>query len=136
MNEHLSRRRFLAAAASLGAGLVLGPRSAVADLPHSQPAPRPDRPPKKLAVVTTAYYYLSHAYHVGGRFLHGYLRDGRMHYPDFGIAGMYVEQQKDGDLSGELSRKHGFALYPDVAGALTLGGDRLAVDGVLLIGEH
>jgi hypothetical protein len=27
-------------------------------------------------------------------------------------------------------------LYPDVAGALTLGGDRLAVDGVLLIGEH
>src|SRR5207248_2613963 len=36
----------------------------------------------------------------------------------------------------EWSKKHGFPLYPDVAGALTLGGDRLAVDGVLLIGEH
>ena len=43
---------------------------------------------------------------------------------------------RPGDLSRELSRKHGFPLYPDIAGALTLGGDKLAVDGVLLIGEH
>src|SRR6266849_3267805 len=59
-----------------------------------------------------------------------------MHYPDYAIAGMYVEQKKEGDLSVELARKHGFTLYRDVAGALTLGGDKLAVDGVLLIGEH
>ncbi|HZT80036.1 MAG TPA: twin-arginine translocation signal domain-containing protein, partial [Gemmataceae bacterium] len=124
----LSRRRFLGAAAAAA--------FAAADFPRSQPPPREDRPRKKLAVVTTAYYYLSHAYHIGGRFLHGYLRDGRMHYPDFAVAGMYVAQQKDGDLSRELSKKHGFPLYPDPAGALTLGGDRLAVDGVLLIGEH
>jgi hypothetical protein len=127
-----SRREFLYAAA----GAVFAPHAAAAGRPHSQPAPRPDRPAKKLAVVTTAYHYLSHAYHVCGRFLYGYLRDGKMHYPDFGIAGMHVEQQKDDDLSRELSKKHGFALYPDVAGALTLGTDKLAVDGVLLIGEH
>jgi hypothetical protein len=59
-----------------------------------------------------------------------------MHYPDFGIAGMYVEQVKANDLSRPLARKHGFTLSADVAGALTLGSDRLAVDGVLLIGEH
>jgi hypothetical protein len=127
---------FLHGVAGLAAGLSLSAAGRAADRPRSQPPPRPDRPPKKLAVVTTAYHYLSHAYHVCGRFLHGYLRDGRMHYPDFGIAGMHVEQLGDNDLSRELSRKHGFALYPDVAGALTLGGDRLAVDGVLLIGEH
>ena len=46
-------------------------------------------------------YYLSHAYHICGRFLNGYLRNGRMYYPDFGIAGMYVEQTKEGDLSRE-----------------------------------
>ncbi len=86
--------------------------------------------------MTTAYYYLSHAYHICGRFLNGYLRDGKMHYPDFGIAGMYVEQTAAGDLSKENARKNGFAIYPDIAGALTLGGDQLAVDGVLLIGEH
>src|SRR6516225_12296093 len=99
----LSRRAFLHAAA----GTVLAPNLLAADLPRSQPPPRPDRPTKKLAVVTTAYYYLSHAYHVCGRFLYGYLRDGKMHYPDFGIAGMHVEQQKDDDLSRELSKKHG-----------------------------
>jgi hypothetical protein len=131
----LSRRDFLHAA-GLTVGAALGNSLLAADLPRSQPPPRPDRPAKKLAVVTTAYHYLSHAYHVCGRFLNGYLRDGRMHYPDFGIAGMHVEQQRDNDLNRELARKHGFTLYPDVAGALTLGGDKLAVDGVLLIGEH
>ena len=128
----LSRRGFLGAAA----GLCLAGRLPAEDRPRCEPPPRPDKAPKKLAVVTTAYYYLSHAYHVCGRFLNGYLRDGKMHYPDFGIAGMYVEQQGPNDLSKEHSRKHGFPLYPDVAAALTLGGDKLAVDGVLLIGEH
>src|SRR5438874_4928513 len=121
-----TRRDFHTAAAGLAAGGLFGSPLPAADFPRGQPPPRPDKPRKKLAVVTTTYYYLSHAYHIGGRFLNGYLREGRMHYPDFGIAGMYVEQQKDGDLSKELSRKHGFPLYPDVAGALTLGGDTLA----------
>lgn len=108
----------------------------MADYPRSQPPPRPEKPRKKLAVVTTAYHYLSHAYHICGRFLYGYLREGRYHYPDYTIAGMHVEQHKGDDLSRELAKKHGFILSPDVAGALTLGGDRLGVDGVLLIGEH
>lgn len=105
--------------------------------PRAQPPARPDKPRRRLAVVTTAYYYLSHAYHICGRFLHGYLRNGRFHHPDWSIAGMYVDQPKHpGDLSRELSKQHDFTLYGDVAGALTLGGDKLAVDGVLLIAEH
>jgi hypothetical protein len=108
----------------------------VAELPRSQPPARANKPSRNLAVITTAYHYLSHAYHICGRFLYGYLREGRMHYPDFGIAGMYVEQQRAGDLSQELARRHGFPLYPNISTALTLGGKRLAVDGVLLIGEH
>src|SRR4051794_25778161 len=109
-----SRRDFLAVAGGLAAGGLFGNALLAADFPHSQPPPRPDPPRKKLAVVTTAYYYLSHAYHVCGRFLNGYLRDGKMHYPEFGIAAVYVEQTKENDLSRELSRKHGFTLYPEV----------------------
>jgi hypothetical protein len=86
--------------------------------------------------VTTAYFYLSHAYHICGRFLNGYLRGGQMHYPDFGIAGVSVEQTRTNDLSHEMARRHHFTVYPSVEAALMLGGDRLAVDGVLLIGEH
>jgi hypothetical protein len=128
-----TRRGFLstAGAVALGAGLP-----AFADSPRVTPPPRPKPPTKKLAVVTTAYLYLSHAYHICGRFFNGYLRDGKYHYPDFGIAGMYVEQKKANDLSRELAKKHGVAVFDDPAGALTLGGDALAVDGVLLIAEH
>jgi len=131
----LSRRDFLHAAGLASAGLLTGTARA-ADFPRSRPPARTTPARKKLAVVTTAYYYLSHAYHVCGRFLHGYLRDGKMHYPDFAIAGMHVAQTPKNDLSGELSRKFGFCLLPDISSCLTLGGNHLAVDGVLLIGEH
>src|SRR5207253_10729875 len=35
-----------------------------------------------------------------------------------------------------LAKEYKFGLFDSVAGALTLGGERLAVDAVLLIGEH
>src|SRR5262249_38680629 len=44
--------------------------------------------------------------------------------------------QRDGDLSRGLAARHGFKVAADPESALTLGTDRLAVDGVLLIGEH
>ena len=137
----MSRRGFLQT--STAAGFTSGFTAAGEPTPRERPGPRAQppartgKPRRRLAVVATAYNYLSHAYHICGRFLHGYLRDGRMHYPDWTIAGMYVDQPKRaGDLSRELSKQHGFTLYETVAGALTLGGDRLAIDGVLLIGEH
>jgi hypothetical protein len=128
-----SRREFVSAAAVLA---VMPAMLNAADQPRSRPAPHSDKPRKKLAVVATAYHYLSHAYHICGRFLHGYMHHGVMHYPEFAIAGMYVEQTRENDLSRELARKFGFKLASTPADALTLGGDTLAVDGVILIGEH
>jgi len=139
MTDDLSRRGFLAtSAAGLTAASGRGgdEAPAVRPGPRSQPPRRPNQPRRRLAVITTTYYYLSHAYHICGRFLYGYLRNGRYHWPDWSIAGMYCEQQRQGDLSREIAQEHGFTIYRDVAGALTLGGDKLAVDGVLLIGEH
>src|SRR2546421_5391094 len=128
-NKQATRRHFLGAMAS-GAGLLMDQQLMASDLLRCQPPRPPNASRRKIAVVTTAYHYLSHAYHICGRFLHGYLRDGTMHYPDFAIAGMYVEQPKHpGDLSRDLARDFGFTLHDTVAGALTLGGQRLAVDG-------
>src|SRR5687768_16007460 len=100
MAPSLSRRELLGSAAVALVGSV---RS---EQPRLIPPKRPRPPAKKVAVVASTYYYLSHAYHICGRLLDGYLRDGKMHYPDFGIAGMYVEQKKEGDLSRELCKKH------------------------------
>jgi hypothetical protein len=132
--SEVSRRGFLQASAlAVGASPF---RNALGAQDSEPKKKNEESTRKKLAVVTTAYYYLSHAYHVCGRFLYGYLQKGELHKPAFDIAGMYVEQTKENDLSRELSKKHGFQTYGDIASALTLGGDKLAVDGVILIGEH
>jgi hypothetical protein len=49
---------------------------------------------------------------------------------------MYVDQAPEKDMSRGLAKKHGFTIYRTIADVLTLGGDKLAVDGVLCIGEH
>lgn len=135
----LSRRTFLQAgvAGVAAAPSVSGEETSQRPGVRAVPPARKDKPRRRLAVVTTAYHYLSHAYHICGRFLDGYLRGRAYHYPDWAVAGMFVDQpNRQDDLSRALAKEHGFTVYKDVAAALTLGGDKLAVDGVLLIGEH
>jgi hypothetical protein len=89
-----------------------------------------------IAVIATVYRPLSDAYHLVGRFLHGYTRDGRHHVPKQYVASLYVDQTPDNDLSREISKDHGIRSARTIADALTLETDGLAVEGVLLIGEH
>ncbi len=50
---------------------------------------------------------------------------------------MYVDQFPEEDLSRErAARFDNLTIYPSIAKALCMGGDKLAVDGVLIIGEH
>jgi hypothetical protein len=95
-----------------------------------------DQKPLRIAVVATIYRYLSHAQHFCDRFLTGYPHAGRWHRPNIEIAALYVDQRPLGDQSVDRAREFGFNVYPTVAEALRCGGDSLAVDGVLIIGEH
>jgi len=49
---------------------------------------------------------------------------------------MYTDQVPENDMSRAMAKKHDVPIYPTVREALTLGGASLAVDGVVLIGEH
>ncbi|MFN4259005.1 MAG: hypothetical protein ACK4RK_06880, partial [Gemmataceae bacterium] len=91
---------------------------------------------KPLAVVTTVYRPMSHAYHIAGRFIHGYTKAGAFHVPEHYVRTMYVDQVPENDLSREVCREYDIRRCKTIAEALTDGGDQLAVDGVLLIGEH
>ncbi len=91
---------------------------------------------KRLAIVTTEWRYHSHAWHMGERFLVGYPIDGRWHRPPLDVVSAYVDQQPEDDLSRSRSKEFGFPIYPSIGEALRCGGDRLAVDAVLVIGEH
>ncbi len=96
----------------------------------------PQARPKRIAIVTTIYRYLSHAQHMGDRFLVGYPHEGAWHVPDLKVVSLYVDQKPEGDLSGARAREFGFQVYPTIAETLRCGGKELAVDAVLIIGEH
>jgi len=91
---------------------------------------------KQIAVITTVYRYLSHAQHMADRFLVGYPHNGEWHRPDMKVVSLYVDQNPPGDQSAQRAQEFGFRVYPTIAEALRCGGDRLAVDAVLIIGEH
>src|SRR5262245_31609150 len=90
---------------------------------------------KRLAAIHTVYHLRSHAYHITGRFIHGYPIGGIHHQPDFKLVRMYNDQYNDNDLSRGLAPKFGFELPKTVAEALG-GAGGLDVDAVLLVGEH
>jgi hypothetical protein len=140
-NLRCSRRKFFAQAAALTlAGGLHGPGTAKETAPAGAIHTRPARPStegrKPIAVVATVYRPLAHAYHIAGRFLHGYAHDGQLHLPRHYVRSLYVDQAPENDMSRDLAREFDFQATREVADALTLGTGKLAVDGVLLIGEH
>jgi hypothetical protein len=97
---------------------------------------QPPRRPK-LAAICTTYFKYSHAQHIVDRFLEGYGWNGTHHHPEMDLVSIYIDQIRDDDVSKtRLQEFPAMKLYPSIAEALTLGGSRLAVDGVLLVGEH
>lgn len=92
--------------------------------------------PIKIAAITTEYRRFSHADVIITKFLKGFPTDGGLLPARVQIASLYVDQFPANDLSRHYATQFNLPIYPSIAKALTLGGDRLAVDGVLLIGEH
>jgi hypothetical protein len=90
----------------------------------------------QVAVVTTVWRHNSHADVLASRLVQGYTLDGKGEFPKLKLVSAYVDQFPANDMSRGLAKEHGFPIYDTVAGALTLGGEKLAVDGVLLICEH
>src|SRR4051812_47690844 len=100
----LSRRSFLqASAASLLAGPILA-----AD---ANKLPR-------VAAINSIYRFRSHAYHIAGRFIDGYTRQGVHHQPPFKLVRMYNDQQPVDDLGPKVCSQHGIELCDNVAAAL------------------
>ena len=91
---------------------------------------------KKVVLLATEVRKYSHAQHFIDRFLEGYGWHGKHHRPPMDLVSLYVDQFPEGDLSRDRERRHGAKIYPTIAEALMLGGSKLAVDGVVIIGEH
>lgn len=118
----IDRREF---AGALGAGFLLP--AAIAEAVQQ---------PKRIAFLGTTVYQHSHAQHFLDRFAIGYMMGGRWREPSVQLASVYIEQFGEKDIGKQRIEKYGLHQYPSVAEALTLGGSKLAVDGVVIIGEH
>ncbi|WP_425616399.1 hypothetical protein NA78x_000045 [Anatilimnocola sp. NA78] len=90
----------------------------------------------RVAVITTVWYQNSHADVIGGRLLEGYNLNGQGEFPKLKLVSIFTDQVPENDKSRVLAEKHKVPIFDSIAGALTLGGDQLAVDGVLMIAEH
>lgn len=92
--------------------------------------------PKKIAAIITEYRRHSHADVIVSKFLRGLPTDDGLVSARIEIVSMYVDQFPDADMARGVSAEFNVPIYPSIVKALTLGGAELAVDGVLLIGEH
>lgn len=91
----------------------------------------------KVAALVTEYRKYSHGQNIVDRLMGGYGWETRWYRPELDVVSLYVDQFPESDLSRERVDRHpDLEIYPTIAEALTLGGESLAVDGVLLIAEH
>jgi hypothetical protein len=61
---------------------------------------------------------------------------GRLRQPRVDVVSLYTDQVPENDISREWAARGGVPIFSTVREALTLGGETLAVDGVIIIGEH
>ena len=121
-------------------GAVIGAKSAfipsmAEELEFSAPQQTIGQP-LRIAAILTEYRPNSHADVIVGKYLEGYNQDQMAPYPESKIVSMFTEQVPENDMSRPMAKKYNIPIFRTVADALTLGGDSLAVDAVLLIGEH
>lgn len=91
---------------------------------------------KKIAAVVTTYYPRSHADVIVTKFMKGFPTDDGLIKPRVELTSIYLDQIHENDIGRGLATEHNVPIYQSIRQALTLGGKELAVDGVLLIGEH
>lgn len=90
----------------------------------------------RVAALLTSFTFRSHAHVVLENFLEEYYFNGKLTDPGVDVVSFFSDQDQDADMLVNASRKYKIPIFKTIADALTLGGDELAVDAVLSIGEH
>src|SRR5690242_7657018 len=91
---------------------------------------------KKIAAVVTTYFPYSHADVIVTKFMKGIPTDDELRKPRVELSSIYLDHIDARDVGQSLAWRHNVPIYQSIRAALTLGSPELAVDCVLLIGEH
>ena len=120
-----SRRQFLAATSTL---------ALASHAPRARAQNGARRP--KVAAIFTELRHRSHAFNILINLMGHCLFRGQRVDPGVDVVSWYADQLPEGDMAREASRRLDVPLFGRIDQALCLGGKELAVDAVLLIGEH
>ena len=91
----------------------------------------------RVAAVITEFTHRSHAHVILENFLEPYYFNGKLTDSGIDVVSLYVDQfPADRDMARDVAKQYRIPIFPTIAEALRLGGQELAVDGVLSIGEH
>jgi len=118
-----------------GLGVTLGALPMESHEDRSFGAPAPARRPK-LAVVLTQYGASSHGVCYCTKFLEGKQFDDHYEEPRCDVVAIHLKEISADDVGVATAAKYHVPMYPSVATALCQDGDALAVDGVVVVGEH
>lgn len=120
-----TRRDFLKAGVGVPLALTAFEQSGLA---------APPRP--KLAILLTQYGESSHGVCYATKFLEGKQFDDHFEEARCEVVAIHLMEIASNDVGVATAKRHGVPMYPSVATALCQGGDTLAVDGVVIVGEH
>lgn len=96
--------------------------------------PQPTRP--KLAIVITSYGKSSHGVCYATKFMEGKQYDDHFEPARCDVVAIHQMQITDDDVGVKTAKDNHVPSFHSVAAALCRGGDELAVDGVVVVGEH
>jgi sugar lactone lactonase YvrE len=90
----------------------------------------------RVAGIATTYYHNAHADMFFTRLLRTDSLDNRGAHSPLKLASLFTDQTPANDMGRAIAAEHQVPRFDSARAALQLGGDRLAVDGVLMIAEH
>ncbi|QDU82897.1 hypothetical protein Pla110_46600 [Polystyrenella longa] len=97
---------------------------------------KPGDKPIRVAAICTVMFHRSHAHVILENFLQDYLFNAQRTNPGVEVVSIYFDQRTDNDIVDEVLEQFPIPLYKTIGEALCQGGDKLAVDAILNIGEH
>ena len=128
-NPHFTRRQMLGVTGLAGLTALTG-FSSNATGQTQQTRPR-------IAVLASFWGATrSHADWIVNKLIDGYWWDGVYTPSRVEVVSIYLHQQDTSELGQKVAKAKNIPVYKTVAEAVTLGGQELAVDGVVIVAEH
>ena len=128
-NQYLTRREMLAMTGMAGVTALSGATSQAV-------AQTAQRRPRIACLVTYWGLPTSHADWIINKLLDGYWWHGAHTPSRVDVVSVYIHQFDTSLLGQKVCKARNIQIYKSVGEAVTLGGSELAVDGVVIVGEH